>query len=206
MLINERNNLQLDAEYIFRKIDKYNGGYITVRELADWLENVCGYSLQETERDLIQIRFTGKSGYKITLEDLANQVAPVIKAELEVDEENEDQEEADMDSQAMGQFEEEYINQEGGQRGVLSGNEEDASEDDGQMKGRYPRMSSQEPDEELDDKHPEFAGATPFGMNQPAEYEVPRDEDEDSDAGSGKLEYLQQVDDDGEQSPLADNE
>ena len=37
LLINERNNQQLDADYIFGKIDKYRLGYITVTKLADWL-------------------------------------------------------------------------------------------------------------------------------------------------------------------------
>jgi hypothetical protein len=45
LLINERNNQQLEAENLFKQIDKYGSGYITVRELADWIENVCGYRL-----------------------------------------------------------------------------------------------------------------------------------------------------------------
>ena len=69
MLINERNNQQLDGDYIFKQIDKYGSGYITVRELADWLENVCGYRLQEAERDLINLRYARNTGYRITFEE-----------------------------------------------------------------------------------------------------------------------------------------
>jgi hypothetical protein len=127
-------------------------------------------------------------------------VSPAIKTEQEV---NEDQEEVDIDAQPMGEYEEQYINEHGRDR-ILSGNEEDASEDDGHMRGRYPRLTSQGPDEDIDERRPEFVGGA-FGMKQTPEDEVPRDDD-GSDADSGRLDYLQQVDDDGEQSPLADNE
>ena len=63
-----------------------------------------------------------------------------MKSEEEVEEEEE--EEVDPDAQPMDQYEEEFIgntvsNIEEMQRALVSGNEEDASEDDTQMENRY---------------------------------------------------------------------
>jgi hypothetical protein len=49
LLVNERNNQQIDADYVFGKIDKYRSGFITVRELAEWLSSEWGYRLQKVE-------------------------------------------------------------------------------------------------------------------------------------------------------------
>jgi len=143
LLINERNNQQLDSEYLFKQIDKYGSGYITVRELADWIENVCGYRLQDVERDLINMRYARKTGYRITFDEFQEQVAPVMKSEDEVEEMEEGDGEVDPDAQPMEDYEEEFIGgggnseQIGGRDAMISGNEEDHSEDDTQMKNRY---------------------------------------------------------------------
>ena len=123
-----------------------------------------------------------------------------MKSEEEVEEErdeNEDQEEIDPDAQPMERYEEDFIANSNveGQRGLVSGNEEDHSEDDSQMRNRY---------QDEDDRRPEFVR-----RQMDPEDEIPRDnEDSDEEGGNGSenLGYLQQVDDDGEQSPIVDNE
>ena len=111
-----------------------------MREMADWLESVCGFRLQETERDLIQLRYAPKTGYKITFEEFAEQVAPVLKGEEEVEEEREE-EDMDPDAVPMEEYEEEFNRKNTGgyddrQREIVSGAEEEDSDVDAQMRGR----------------------------------------------------------------------
>ena len=124
----------------------------------------------------------------------------MVKAENEVTEdrgENEEQEEeVDPDAQPMEQYEDDFIGNDtrGQQRELVSGNEEEASEVDSQMRGRYD-----------EDSRPEFARGK---FDYQPEEEIPRDDESegDGDGNVSDLKYLQQVDDDGEQSPVADNE
>ena len=124
----------------------------------------------------------------------------MVKAENEVTEdrgENEEQEEeVDPDAQPMEQYEDDFIGNDtrDQQRELVSGNEEEASEVDSQMRGRYD-----------EDSRPEFARGK---FDSQPEEEIPRDDESegDGDGNVSDLKYLQQVDDDGEQSPVADNE
>jgi hypothetical protein len=97
------------------------------------------------------MRYARKTGYRITFEDFQDQVAPVVKPEDELEdmEEEGDGEEVDPDAQPMERYEdEEFIggggeNMEriGGRDAQVSGNEEEASEDDTQMKNRYEEVT-----------------------------------------------------------------
>ena len=60
------------------------------------------------------------------------------------------------------------------------------------MRGRYD-----------EDSRPEFARGK---FDSQPEEEIPRDDESEGDGNVSDLKYLQQVDDDGEQSPVADNE
>ena len=95
----------------------------------------------------------------------------------------------------MEQYEDDFIanNTRDQQRELVSGNEEDASEDGGQMRGRYEEQESR----------PEFARDE--NVDSQPEEEIPNDES-DGDGNGSDIKYLQNVDDDGEQSPVADNE
>lgn len=98
----------------------------------------------------------------------------------------------------MEQYEDDFIGNDtrDQQRELVSGNEEDASEEDSQMRGRYD-----------EDSRPEFARGK-FDSQPEDEIPIPGDDESqgDGDGNGSDLRYLQQVDDDGEQSPVADNE
>ena len=96
----------------------------------------------------------------------------------------------------MEQYEDDFIGNDtrDQQRELVSGNEEEASEEDSQMRNRFD-----------EDSRPEFARVK---FDSQPEEEIPRDDEiqGDGDGNGSDLRYLQQVDDDGEQSPVADNE
>jgi Ca2+-binding EF-hand superfamily protein len=202
LLQSERNNNQIEPEYIFKQIDKYGSGYITVREIADWLAQVCGFHLHETERELLQLRYASKSGYKITFEEFADQVAPVLKMEEEVEEErDEDEEEMDPDAVPMDEYEEEYNrnNTRGGeerQRELPSGNEEEESDADAQMRGRRYEEDEAPNEDYIPDRQ----------ESQPEEDEEQKQEYSEEDDNGSDIKYLQQVEDEGEQPLGIENE
>lgn len=153
--------------------------------MADWLESVCGFHLQDTERELVQLRYARLTGFKITFEEFADQVAPVIKNEQEVEEERDDQddqEEVDPDAVGRDEYEEEFNRNniiDDRQRDLVSANEDEESDVDGQMRGR--RYSQEEPRDNLPGGRQEY---------QP-EDEVPREDEYSEEDGNGSdIKYL----------------
>lgn len=133
MMQDIRNNLNVDSAAIFGQIDSLNLGYITITKLMDWLSEEVGFTLNSTERQLIQNRYGRRSRYEITAAEFMDQVQAIPQAEEEENPENEDlMDGRDSDAYMGG----EERNQEDDLKNIPSGIE-DSAEEHPVMKGMY---------------------------------------------------------------------
>lgn len=99
----------------------------------DWLSEEVGFTLNSTERQLIQNRYGRRSRYEITAAEFMDQVQAIPQAEEEENPENEDlMDGRDSDAYMGG----EERNQEDDLKNIPSGIE-DSAEEHPVMKGMY---------------------------------------------------------------------
>jgi Ca2+-binding EF-hand superfamily protein len=81
-----KNQICINGEEVFEMIDSYNLGYITTNNLSRWLNEECGFKLNEMETTLVLTRYDKDGDYKISRDEFEVEVTG-IPQEDEADEE-----------------------------------------------------------------------------------------------------------------------
>lgn len=74
ILLDIRRALNIDGDGIYEQIDKYQLGYITLRNLQNWLTETVHFKLNETESRLVLARYDRDGDYKISKFEFVNEI------------------------------------------------------------------------------------------------------------------------------------
>ena len=80
-----RANLAIDGAYLFSLIDSYRLGYLSTRNITEWLLQTVGFKLNELEGRIILNRYDKDGDYKINLGEFIEEVTPINVPEIEDD-------------------------------------------------------------------------------------------------------------------------
>jgi Ca2+-binding EF-hand superfamily protein len=69
-----KNQINISGAEVFAMIDCYKLGYITTNNLSRWLNEECGFKLNEMETTLVLTRYDKDGDYKISMNEFEMEV------------------------------------------------------------------------------------------------------------------------------------
>ena len=81
----KRNQLQLDGGRLFSDMDRYNMGYISINNFANWVNDNCGFHICDEDLPMLELSLDGMNDYRVTREGFIDTVSNAQEAEQEED-------------------------------------------------------------------------------------------------------------------------